>query len=92
MELELVLDDILPALLRLGLVIFSIPFVIYFCTINPMISTVVGAFFGSAFAVVIVAAICTTWDRMCPYQSPIAHLFNWIMDRAKASVLATFIT
>ncbi|KAG9018154.1 hypothetical protein FRB90_012062 [Tulasnella sp. 427] len=82
-RLELVLDDILPALLQIGLVIFSISFVIYLRTISHSMSIVIAGIVGTGLIFTFGAAICTTWDRMCPYQSPLSHLLCWMVDQAK---------
>ncbi|KIO30381.1 hypothetical protein M407DRAFT_20456 [Tulasnella calospora MUT 4182] len=82
-QLELVLDDILPGLLQVGLVIFCISFILYLRTLSGSMSSVVAAIVGSALAITVGVAVCATWDRMCPYQSPLSHLFCWSMDRLK---------
>ncbi|KAG8947793.1 hypothetical protein FRC04_010279 [Tulasnella sp. 424] len=87
-RLELVLDDILPSLLQVGLVIFCISFVLYLRTISGSMSSVVAAVVGAALAITVGAAVCATWDRMCPYQSPLSHLLCWTVDRMKPLVVA----
>ncbi|KIO30413.1 hypothetical protein M407DRAFT_20480 [Tulasnella calospora MUT 4182] len=82
-RLELVLDDILPGLLQVGLAIFCISFILYLRTLSGSMSSVVAAIVGTALAITVGAAVCATWDRMCPYQSPLSHLFCWTMDRLK---------
>ncbi|KAG8911722.1 hypothetical protein FRC01_005558, partial [Tulasnella sp. 417] len=87
-RLELILDDILPALLQAGLVIFCISFILYLRTLSGSMSSVVSAIVGTALAITVGAAVCATWDRMCPYQSPLSHLLCWTMDKMKAVVVA----
>ncbi|KAG8947799.1 hypothetical protein FRC04_010285 [Tulasnella sp. 424] len=87
-RLELVLDDILPSLFQVGLVIFCISFVIYLRTLSGSMSTVVAGVVGTALAITVGAAVCVTWDRMCPYQSPLSHLLCWTVDRMKPLVTA----
>ncbi|KAG8947795.1 hypothetical protein FRC04_010281 [Tulasnella sp. 424] len=87
-RLELVLDDILPSLLQVGLVIFCISFVLYLRTLSGSMSTVVAAVVGTALAITVGAAVCATWDRMCPYQSPLSHLLCWTVDRMRPLVVA----
>ncbi|KAG9036174.1 hypothetical protein FS837_001737 [Tulasnella sp. UAMH 9824] len=82
-RLELVLDDILPGLLQVGLVIFCISFILYLRTLRESISSSIAAIVGAALAITVGAAVCATWDRMCPYQSPLSHLLCWTMDRMK---------
>ncbi|KIO27369.1 hypothetical protein M407DRAFT_23414 [Tulasnella calospora MUT 4182] len=88
-RLELVLDDILPSLLQVGLVIFCIAFVLYLRTLSGSTSFIVAAIVGAALAITVGAAVCATWDRMCPYQSPLSHLLCWTTDRLKDLVVAS---
>lgn len=76
-HLELILDDVLPSLLQVGLVIFCISLVIYLRTINSTLSYIVCSVLGFAFAIVIFTAICAGWDKSCPFQSPLARLASW---------------
>ncbi|KAG8947797.1 Phospholipase D1 [Tulasnella sp. 424] len=87
-RLELVLDDILPSLLQVGLVIFCISFVLYLRTLSGAMSTVVATLVGTALAIIVGVAVCATWDRVCPYQSPISHLLCWTVDRMKPLIEA----
>ncbi|KAG8926044.1 hypothetical protein FRC01_009414 [Tulasnella sp. 417] len=87
-RLELVLDDILPTVLQVGLVIFCISFVLYLRTLSGSISSVVSAVVGTALAITVGAAVCATWDRMCPYQSPLSHFLCWAMDQMKPVAVA----
>ncbi|KAG8911672.1 hypothetical protein FRC01_005592, partial [Tulasnella sp. 417] len=87
-RLDLVLEDILPGLLQVGLVIFCISFILYLRTLSGSMSSVVSAIVGTALAITVGAAICATWDRMCPYQSPLSHLLCWTMDRIKPAIVA----
>ncbi|KAG8923195.1 hypothetical protein FRC01_013072 [Tulasnella sp. 417] len=80
-RLELVLDDVFPGLLQTGLVIFCISFILYLHTLSASMSSAVASIVGTGLAMAIVAALCATWDRMCPYQSPLSHLFCWTVDR-----------
>ncbi|KAG8921133.1 hypothetical protein FRC01_000396 [Tulasnella sp. 417] len=82
-RLELVLDDVLPGLLQVGLVIFCISFILYLRTLSGFMSSAVAAIVGTGVAMTAVAALCATWDRMCPYQSPLSHLLCWTIDRLK---------
>ncbi|KAG8947790.1 hypothetical protein FRC04_010276 [Tulasnella sp. 424] len=55
-RLELVLDDILPGLLQVGLVTFCISFVLHLRTLSVSMSTVVAAVVGTALAITVGAA------------------------------------
>ncbi|KAG8900556.1 hypothetical protein FRC00_012300 [Tulasnella sp. 408] len=87
-RLELVLDDILPGLLQVGLVIFCISFILYLRTLSTSMSTSISAIVGAGLAITVGAAVCATWDRMCPYQSPLSHLLCWTIDRMKLVMVA----
>ncbi|KAG8940738.1 hypothetical protein FRC04_005062 [Tulasnella sp. 424] len=73
-RLEAILDDVLPSLLQIGLVIFCISLILYLRHLSPTISLIVGIplFVGLAFF--IGSALCAVWDRFCPFQSPLSHL------------------
>ncbi|KAG8958360.1 hypothetical protein FRC00_002830 [Tulasnella sp. 408] len=87
-RLELVLDDILPGLLQVGLVIFCISFILYLRTLSTSMSTSISAIVGAGLAITVGAAVCATWDRMCPYQSPLSHLICWTVDRMRPGMVA----
>ncbi|KAG9024146.1 hypothetical protein FS837_005464, partial [Tulasnella sp. UAMH 9824] len=87
-RLELVLDDILPGLLQVGLVIFCISFILYLRTLSGSMSSVVSVVVGTPLAITVAAAVCAVWDRMCPYQSPLSHLLCWITDSVRSAVVA----
>ncbi|KAG8947701.1 hypothetical protein FRC04_010545 [Tulasnella sp. 424] len=80
--LELILDDILPSLLQTGLIIFCISFIIYLNTLNSTLSKVVGVPLYMGLAFFVGSALCTLWDRFCPYHSPLSHLLLWISSLA----------
>ncbi|KAG8900483.1 hypothetical protein FRC00_012709 [Tulasnella sp. 408] len=80
-KLELILDDILPGLLQVGLVIFCISFVLYLRTLSGFMSYMVAVLVSTAFAITVGAAVCATWDPMCPYQSPLSHLLCWVLEQ-----------
>ncbi|KAG9032481.1 hypothetical protein FS837_002733 [Tulasnella sp. UAMH 9824] len=88
-RMELVLDDILPGLLQAGLAIFCISFIIYLRTISESMLSSIAAIVGAALSITVGAAVCATWDRMCPYQSPLSHLLCWTMDRMKPVAAAS---
>ncbi|KAG8965455.1 hypothetical protein FRC00_002702 [Tulasnella sp. 408] len=52
-KLEGVLDDVLPSLLQIGLIIFCISLTIYLNTLLPMLSNVVGALMCAGLAILI---------------------------------------
>lgn len=78
-HLELILDDLLPSLLQVGLVLFCVSLVVYLRTINSPLCWIIGSSLGAAFAILIVMAICAGWDRFCPFQSPLSRFASWCM-------------
>ncbi|KAG9041637.1 hypothetical protein FS837_011943 [Tulasnella sp. UAMH 9824] len=81
-QLEIVLDDVLPSVLQIGLIIFCISLTIYLSTLHPMLSSVVGAFMCTGLAIIIITAIFATWDKFCPFQSPLSHTLSHIIPLA----------
>ncbi|KAG8919360.1 hypothetical protein FRC01_001326, partial [Tulasnella sp. 417] len=56
-RLELVLDDILPDLLQVGLIIFCISFILYLRTLSGPMSFIISGIVGTALAIAVGAAI-----------------------------------
>lgn len=75
-RLELILDDILPSLLQIGLIAFCVALVIYLDSLNPTVSRIVGIPMYAGLAFFVGSAMCTIWDRFCPFQSPLSHLLS----------------
>ncbi|KAG8945301.1 hypothetical protein FRC04_001078 [Tulasnella sp. 424] len=74
--LEWALDDFLPSILQIGLIIFCISLTIYLSTLHPTLSTVVGTFMCAGLALFIITALLATWDKFCPFQSPLSHFIS----------------
>ncbi|KAG8963715.1 hypothetical protein FRC05_004549 [Tulasnella sp. 425] len=75
-RLEAILDDILPSLLQLGLVIFCISFVLYLGTLNGPMCYTVAVPMGLAFTCILLMAVCAACDHWCPFKSPLSHLLQ----------------
>ncbi|KAG9025653.1 hypothetical protein FS837_004860 [Tulasnella sp. UAMH 9824] len=78
-RLELVLDDILPTLLQIGLILFCVAIVIYLNTLDGTLSRIVGGLLAGALGILVLTAIFTTWDRFCPFHSPLSHFISWAL-------------
>ncbi|KAG8894556.1 hypothetical protein FRC00_008768, partial [Tulasnella sp. 408] len=76
-QLELILDDVLPSVLQVGLFIFCISLVMYLHHLSPAISIIVGLPLYSGLAIFALGSICTLWDKFCPFHSPLSHLMYW---------------
>ncbi|KAG8965454.1 hypothetical protein FRC00_002701 [Tulasnella sp. 408] len=78
-RLEWVLDDFLPSLLQIGLIIFCISLTIYLNTLHPMLSKIVGALMGAGLAILVITAFVASWDKFCPFQSPLSHTLSYTL-------------
>lgn len=83
-HLELILDDVLPFLLQVGLIIFCISLIIYLHYLSPSISIIVGVPLYIGLAIFVVSALCTLWDRFCPFHSPLSHFLSWGVQSSPA--------
>ncbi|KAG8961038.1 hypothetical protein FRC05_006400 [Tulasnella sp. 425] len=86
-RLEAILDDILPSLLQLGLVIFCISFVLYLRTLSGPMCYAVAAPIGLALGCIVLMAVCAAYDHWCPFKSPLSHLFQLISRPIRGPVL-----
>ncbi|KAG8927236.1 hypothetical protein FRC00_002216 [Tulasnella sp. 408] len=81
--LEPILDDVLPSLLQIGLIIFCASLLLYLRHLSPAISLVVGIPMYLGLAFFIGSSFCIFWDKFCPFHSPLSHLATrslpWIM-------------
>ncbi|KAG9041635.1 hypothetical protein FS837_011941 [Tulasnella sp. UAMH 9824] len=62
-RLEWILDDFLPSLLQIGLIIFCISLTIYLNTLHTMLSNIVGAFMCAGLAILVTTGIFAAWDK-----------------------------
>ncbi|KAG8963402.1 hypothetical protein FRC05_004743 [Tulasnella sp. 425] len=75
-RLEAILDDVLPGLLQLALVIFCIGFVAYLRTLSKTMCYVIMGPMTTAAAALLLMGIVGAWDRWCPFKSPLSHLLQ----------------
>ncbi|KAG8987109.1 hypothetical protein FRB90_003592 [Tulasnella sp. 427] len=75
--LEWILDDFLPSLLQIGLIIFSISLTIYMGNLHSTLSTVVGVLMCAGLAILVVTALLAIWDQSSPFQSPLSRFIPW---------------
>ncbi|KAG8922817.1 hypothetical protein FRC00_006987, partial [Tulasnella sp. 408] len=75
-RLELILDDVLPSVLQLGLVIFCIAFILYLGTLSRPLCYAIAAPRCAVAALIFAMAILTAWDHWCPFKSPLTHLMQ----------------
>ncbi|KAG8926909.1 hypothetical protein FRC01_008237 [Tulasnella sp. 417] len=77
-HLELILDDGLSSLLQIGLIIFCFAFVTFLRTLSVEVSTIVSIPLVLAVMFIVGTALCVTWDKFCPFQSPLSRFFEWL--------------
>ncbi|KAG8910859.1 hypothetical protein FRC01_006084 [Tulasnella sp. 417] len=77
-HLELILDELLPGLLQLALVVFCVGFVLYLRTLSKTIYYVVTTPMAMAIAVLFLMAIIAVWDQWCPFKSPLSRLLSQV--------------
>ncbi|KAJ7239695.1 hypothetical protein C8J57DRAFT_1372431 [Mycena rebaudengoi] len=80
-KLEMVLRMI-PVLLQLALLLFSVALSIYLWTVNPMIAKIVIAMTSAGFAAYIVPLLCAIVFDDCPFQTPLSTLLSHIVSPA----------
>ncbi|KAG9045726.1 hypothetical protein FS837_005774 [Tulasnella sp. UAMH 9824] len=73
-RLQAILDDVLPSLLQIGLVIFCVSLILYLRHLNHTISLIVAIPMYVGLAFFIGSALCTVRDKFCPFHSPLSHL------------------
>ncbi|KAG8898080.1 hypothetical protein FRC00_003369 [Tulasnella sp. 408] len=76
-QLEPILDDLLPSLLQIGLIIFCVSLLLYLRHLSPAISVIVGIPMYIGLAFFIGSAFCAARDKFCPFQSPLSHVLIW---------------
>ncbi|KAG8921317.1 hypothetical protein FRC01_000313 [Tulasnella sp. 417] len=72
--LEPILDDVLPSLLQIGLIIFCASLILYLRRLSPAISLIVGIPMYLGLAFFVGSGLCIIWDKFCPFHSPLSHL------------------
>lgn len=76
--LELILDDIVPGLLQLALLMFGIAFVIYLQTLSKTVCYVIAALITIAAEIVFFMALIAAMDKWCPFKSPLSRFMELI--------------
>ncbi|KAG9020967.1 hypothetical protein FS837_007699 [Tulasnella sp. UAMH 9824] len=77
-RLEAILDDILPSLLQLGIIIFCIAFALYLRKLSPRVCYAVAIPMGLALACILFMAISAAVDQWCPFKSPLSRALQLI--------------
>ncbi|KAG8917496.1 hypothetical protein FRC01_002408 [Tulasnella sp. 417] len=69
-RLELVLNDVVPSLLQLGLVIFFIAFTLYLNTLSHSLNRIIASLLCIAAATVLALSTSAAFDPWCPFKVP----------------------
>ncbi|KAG8919920.1 hypothetical protein FRC01_001027 [Tulasnella sp. 417] len=85
-HLEFVLDDALPSLLQIALVIFCVSLVIYLRILNPSISGIIATTLSITLVSFLGTTLFTLWDRFCPFHSPRSHFISWLVKNARGLI------
>ncbi|KAG8937982.1 hypothetical protein FRC00_006315 [Tulasnella sp. 408] len=93
-RLETILDDILPGLLQIALVIFSIAFLYFIQSSSRTMYYLTGAFMEVTMTIAFLMALVSSWDRWCPFKSPLSRFLQLLSHfmiqhrKAQASMLS----
>ncbi|KAG8913820.1 hypothetical protein FRC01_004370 [Tulasnella sp. 417] len=79
-RLELVLDDMLPSVLQIALVVFCVAFILYLGTLNNVLCYTIAAPLCIAGILILAMAIFAAWDRWCPFKSPLSHVVEPVLQ------------
>lgn len=85
-RLELVLDDVLPSVLQIALVIFCVAFILYLGTLSRSLCYAIAAPLCIVGLLILAMAIFAAWDRWCPFKSPLSHVIQPIL-RSSITIL-----
>lgn len=73
-RLEDLLDNAIPLLLQISLMIFCLSLVLYIRYLFPTSFVVVGIILCDGLAIFIGTALCTAWDKFCPFHSTLSRI------------------
>ncbi|KAG8937424.1 hypothetical protein FRC00_005742 [Tulasnella sp. 408] len=73
-RLEFVLDDLVPSLLQLGLVMFCIAFATHVGTLSQALNRVIVRLLYVAAATILAMATCAALDPWCPFKQPLSRI------------------
>ncbi|KIO18112.1 hypothetical protein M407DRAFT_32214 [Tulasnella calospora MUT 4182] len=85
-RLELVLDDVVPGLLQLGLVIFCIAFALYLGTLSQSLNRVISRLLWVAAAIIVAMSTCSAFDPWCPFKMPLSRIARAVVPAILAFV------
>ncbi|KIO21992.1 hypothetical protein M407DRAFT_28474 [Tulasnella calospora MUT 4182] len=77
-RLEAILDDILPLLLQLRLIIFCIAFALYLGTLSRWICYAAAIPMSLALACILFISFSAAADQWCPFKTPLSHALRGV--------------
>ncbi|KAG8938074.1 hypothetical protein FRC00_005335 [Tulasnella sp. 408] len=85
-RLELVLNNLVPGLLLLGLVIFCIAFSFYLHTLSQPLNRPIAALLWVAVGLIVALSACVAFDEWCPFQMPWSRIVRPVACATAAAV------
>ncbi|KIO18413.1 hypothetical protein M407DRAFT_31917 [Tulasnella calospora MUT 4182] len=86
-RLELVLDDVVPSLLQLGLVVFCIAFALYLGTLSQPLNRIIASLLLVAAATILAMSTCAAFDPWCPFKMPLSRIVRKVASATAAVVV-----
>ncbi|KAG9028814.1 hypothetical protein FS837_003777, partial [Tulasnella sp. UAMH 9824] len=83
-RLELILDDLVPSLLQLGLAIFCIAFALYLSTLSQSLSRIIAWLLCAAAATIVGMSTCAAFDPWCPFKMPLSRIIRVVVSATAA--------
>ncbi|KAG9029875.1 hypothetical protein FS837_003451 [Tulasnella sp. UAMH 9824] len=83
-QFELVLDDLVPSLLQLGLVIFCIAFALYIGTLNQSLNHIITRLLCVAAGILLAVSICAAFAPWCPFKMPLSRIVRYVASAVVA--------
>ncbi|KAG9042648.1 hypothetical protein FS837_010599 [Tulasnella sp. UAMH 9824] len=77
-RLELVLDDLVPSLLQMGLVIFCTAFALYLGTLSQPLNRIIVWLLYVAAAIILAMAAFAAYDPWCPFKQPLSRIAQFV--------------
>ncbi|KAG9008425.1 hypothetical protein FRB90_008889 [Tulasnella sp. 427] len=79
-KLELVLDDILPSMIQIALVIFCVGLALYLSKLSITLLYAIMVPIGIIGGMIAAMAIFSGWDRWCPFHTPLSNVAQVVLQ------------
>ncbi|KAG8933522.1 hypothetical protein FRC00_013115 [Tulasnella sp. 408] len=87
-RLELVLDDLVPSLLQLGLVLFCIAFALHLGTLSQSLNRIIVSLLSVTAATMFAMATCAAFDPWCPFKQPSSRIAQSVASAVLAFAIS----